>query len=136
VAAKRKDEGTWLDAVNDEEEAAPRAPVTPRLLTRLEAATYLHVSLRSFENHVLGSIAHVRIGTKCLFETADLDRWIEEHKVGGPVREAARSGLGSASRARELDMPSMRAIREKLRRPPRRPTKLVPIEGNDGGTEE
>ena len=60
--------------------------MTPRLLSKSDAADYLNVSVRTIEDWVLhNQIAFVKTtegrGGRVLFDRVDLDRWIEAHKT-------------------------------------------------------
>lgn len=63
--------------------AAPIDPV-PRLTNRRGAGRYLAVCPRTIANMVRrGELAEVHIGSRRLYDIADLDRLIEERKTTG-----------------------------------------------------
>lgn len=60
--------------------------MTPRLVSKTQAAEYLGVSVRTLEDWVMRErIAFVKTSRgragRILFDLADLDRWIEAHKT-------------------------------------------------------
>jgi excisionase family DNA binding protein len=66
-----------------------------RYLSALDAARYLGVSRRTFFVHVRKNVPCVQIGARVLFDTTDLDRWVEINKrvpAGGDV--AADMAIG------------------------------------------
>jgi excisionase family DNA binding protein len=68
------------------------------ILTRVEAARYLRISVRAFDMHVRGRVPEHRIGRKPLFRKADLESWLDLQKVGG---------YGSAETATRCDSPML-----------------------------
>jgi hypothetical protein len=53
------------------------AGLTPRLLSRDEAATYLGVSAPHFDAHVAQHVRPVEIGKRRLWDIKALDRWLD-----------------------------------------------------------
>jgi hypothetical protein len=61
--------------------------LTPRLLSRADAAVYCGMSPNHFEQHVGSMVPPVRIGKRNLWDIKVLDRWLDQ-----------QSGLGDALR--------------------------------------
>lgn len=110
-----------------------------RLLSRSEAATYLGVSLKTFQERVQPELAGcaVWIGNRILFDVRDLDEWVDTHKGGssdGPATESVpRFGSGTVAggtntrSARSLS-PEAAEISARLKKPPRNATpRLYPV---------
>lgn len=55
-----------------------------RYISAPEAARYLGVSTRTFYDHVRSGVAFVRIGSRVLFDAADLDAWAASRKQAPP----------------------------------------------------
>src|SRR5262245_31580827 len=62
--------------------AGETAPTASPIFTRVEAARYLRVSIRAFDVHVRGNVPEHRIGRKPLFRKVDLDKWLDQQRVG------------------------------------------------------
>ena len=62
------------------------AGITPRLLSRDEAAAYCGMSAAHFDRHVAIAVPAQTFGCKKLWDIRALDRWLDE-----------RSGLGNAA---------------------------------------
>lgn len=73
-----------LQAVSATEEASrylAGPAVTPRLLTRAEAAQYLNVSESTVKRMVQDhGLPYVTLGGQTRWDRADLDSWIEQQK--------------------------------------------------------
>ena len=54
--------------------------ITPRLVSRNDAATYLDVSLRTLISRVDPELDRVSIGRRVLYDVRDLDAWIDQRK--------------------------------------------------------
>ena len=52
-------------------------------LTRQEAAKYIGVGISTFKK-IQKDIRSIHIGRRVLFDTKDLDAYLESKKVGGP----------------------------------------------------
>jgi hypothetical protein len=89
---------------------------TGAILTRVEAARYLRISVRAFDMHVRGRVAEHRIGRKPLFRKADLESWLDLQKVGGFGSGAIASSCDSPTLASVSSSPRAQAILKKLRR--------------------
>jgi len=56
-------------------------PISPRLISRKEAASYLGISLRFLCDLLASrSLASIRFGGRVLFDVLDLDEFIESHR--------------------------------------------------------
>jgi len=65
------------------------------LFTRQEASAYLHVSLRFFQANIRPVLARVEAEGIVRYEREVLDRWVDEHRVGGlggAKKDTGRSG--------------------------------------------
>ena len=68
--------------------------ITPRLLSRAEAAAYLNVSLRTLISRVDPELDRVSIGRRVFYDLRDVDALIDREKVrGSVVRRASVRGL-------------------------------------------
>lgn len=68
--------------------------ITPRLLSRVEAAAYLNVSLRTLISRVDPELDRVSIGRRVFYDLRDIDALIDREKVrGSVVRRASVRGL-------------------------------------------
>jgi len=68
--------------------------ITPRLLSRAEAAAYLNVSLRTLISRVDPELDRVSIGRRVFYDLRDIDALIDREKVrGSVVRRASVRGL-------------------------------------------
>jgi hypothetical protein len=68
--------------------------ITPRLVSRNDAATYLDVSLRTLISRVDPELDRVSIGRRVLYDVRDLDAWIDERKdQARVVRRTSVRGL-------------------------------------------
>lgn len=56
-----------------------RPPLTPRMLSNIEAAAYCGVSVNHFNAHV--RVQPVKIGERKLWDREALDRWLDQ--LGG-----------------------------------------------------
>lgn len=66
--------GIMIDLASDKESSS-------RLLTRVEAASYLRISIRTLDSlKSVGDIVFVRIGGRVAFDKRDLDEYIEQCK--------------------------------------------------------
>ena len=54
--------------------------ITPRLLSRAEAAAYLNVSLRTLISRVDPELDRVSIGRRVFYDLRDVDAWIDQRK--------------------------------------------------------
>ena len=71
--------------------------ITPRLVSRNDAATYLDVSLRTLISKVDPELDRVSIGRRVLYDVRDLDAWIDQRKdQARVVRRTSVRGLGRA----------------------------------------
>jgi hypothetical protein len=52
--------------------------MTPRLLSRDSAATYLGMSQNHFEEHVAKAVQPLHFGKRCLWDIRALDRWLDQ----------------------------------------------------------
>ena len=59
-------------------------------LSREEAAEALSVSLATFERAIQPELSVVRVGSRRLIPTAELERWVEQHSTPPAVEEVAR----------------------------------------------
>ena len=65
-------------------EARPLPPgLTPRLVCRDDAATYLGVSGNHFDRHVAPVVAPIMIGCRKLWDIRALDRWLDAQSAAG-----------------------------------------------------
>ncbi len=65
--------------------STPASP--PLLLTARQAAQVLAISPRKvWSLTASGEVPHVRIGRSVRYSTADLQRWIDERRIGGGSR--------------------------------------------------
>jgi hypothetical protein len=68
--------------------------ITPRLVSRNDAATYLDVSLRTLISRVDPELDRVSIGRRVLYDVRDLDAWIDQRKdQARVVRRTSVRGL-------------------------------------------
>ncbi len=68
--------------------------ITPRLLSRAEAAAYLNVSLRTLISRIDPELDRVFIGRRVLYDLRDLDTLIDHRKDRARVvRRASVRGL-------------------------------------------
>jgi hypothetical protein len=69
--------------------AERRLPIgmTPRLLSRVEAATYCGVSPPHFDEHIARMVPALKLGKRNLWDVKALDRWLDQ-----------KSGLTEADR--------------------------------------
>src|SRR5665213_3508684 len=100
------------------------ARLSPRLVSRDEAAEYTGVSLTTFKEHVQPRLRVVEIGRRVLFDVQELDKWVEEQKVsvsGGPAIPRPPT---SVSRTPGIVSSSRRAneILDELRKKPHKST--------------
>jgi hypothetical protein len=51
--------------------------MTPRLLSRAEAATYCGISATLFDERLVDEIPPIRIGRRNLWDVKALDRWLD-----------------------------------------------------------
>ncbi len=59
------------------------SPITPRLLSQRESATYLGISYWTLRDLTFrGEIPHVKIRRRILVDRLDLDAYLERMKVG------------------------------------------------------
>src|SRR4051812_9069809 len=54
------------------------AGMTPRLLSRDEAAAYLGIIAETFEKHVRPHVLPIEIGSRVLWDVRALDRWLDQ----------------------------------------------------------
>jgi len=99
--------------------------VTPHLLTPVEAAAFLGLTLATFRRHVHPHVPKVRAGRCVTYDPKDLETWAEQNKHGGPSGHegpVARSTSASARTALASKSPREQAILSKLRSAPKRST--------------
>jgi excisionase family DNA binding protein len=67
--------------IKHQPEGSAVSPISPRLISRKEAASYLGISLR-FLCDLLASrnLASIRFGGRVLFDVSDLDAFIDNHR--------------------------------------------------------
>jgi len=102
------------------------------LLTKLEAAKLLRISVKTFERKVQPLVPRVKIGSKVLFDREDLQRWVDTQKVGESAGTAEPASTSSGSDTMASVKRSARAdeILRKLRRKRRASTpRLFPVGG-------
>lgn len=51
--------------------------MTPRLLSRAEAATYCGVTAETFDHYVRPHVRAIEIGARRLWDVKGLDRWVD-----------------------------------------------------------
>src|SRR4051794_38009496 len=60
-------------------------PPASRWLTLPEAAQRVRLSIDGMHRLTgSGAVPHVKQGGRCLFDEAELDQWLEDHRVGPP----------------------------------------------------
>jgi hypothetical protein len=77
--------------------------MTPRLLSRDEAATYCGVVAETFEQHVRPHVPPIGLGARRLWDIRALDRWLDRQSGlvdAPPSLEDCLAGLGNDDRAR------------------------------------
>ena len=107
--------------------------MTPRLLSREEAAAYLNIGLTTFRLDVQspnGTVKPIKIRGRVLFDQRDLDAWVDRQKGSTSVTSEAGptpASLGSITSTASL---SARKTSARLRKPPRvRTPKSSPVNG-------
>jgi hypothetical protein len=116
------------------------AKVTPRLLSREDAAAYLGAGLTYFDDEIRPSLTVLRHGRKVVFDREELDRWVERQKAGvssGEPSRTERKPRTSASRTRGIDTsaPRVKAILRELQERPRESMpRLYPVDGGRSTT--
>ncbi|MFO0683928.1 MAG: hypothetical protein U0234_17885 [Sandaracinus sp.] len=112
---------------------APSVEQTPRLMTKAEAAAYLRKSVRDFERNVMPDVTAILVGRgRKLYEREELERWLDERKVGGSTRTRGRASgtSGSGTKGSVVTSALARRIADELRSPARRSTpRLFPVGG-------
>jgi excisionase family DNA binding protein len=93
------------------------------LLTVDEAAARLNISRDHFERHVRRCVPRVKIGRIYRYDVEDLDRWVEEQKVGGSDHAARSSTSASGTRACATRSPRAQQILDEQRRKRQRSTR-------------
>ncbi|MGO8867336.1 MAG: helix-turn-helix transcriptional regulator [Alphaproteobacteria bacterium] len=53
------------------------AGMTPRLLSRDQAAAYCGISVSHFETHVARHVGGIKLGGRILWDRAAIDRWLD-----------------------------------------------------------
>jgi hypothetical protein len=64
--------------------------VPPLLVSKVQAAELLAISVDSFERHVMPSVRVTRIGNRCLFAVRELEDWIERESASPLEADLAR----------------------------------------------
>ena len=95
------------------------------ILTRGEAAEFLRVSVRAFDQHVRGNVPEHRVGRKPLFRKVDLEEWLDRQKVGRCGNSASATTCASRSTVSAWKSPRALEILKKLRAEPARSTASI-----------
>lgn len=96
--------GGRLDVTERAKRRQLPAGLTPRLLSRAAAATYLGMSENHFDEHVAGGVPPLRFGRRSFWDIKALDRWLDQqsgltHAVDTrPLAERLNGGNPSARR--------------------------------------
>ena len=65
----------------------PRQISTSNLLSKAQAAERLCISIRNLDSRIkTGSIPYIKLGKLVRFVPSDIERVIDAHKIGGPIR--------------------------------------------------
>ena len=69
-------------------------------LDRIRSSIYVSTSIRSMDRaRQRGDLPFVKVGRKILYKIADLDAWVESHRVSGLQPAADRDSGGMDSRS-------------------------------------
>lgn len=93
------------------------------LLTRREAAAFVRRGVRSFETRVHPHLPHYRKGRAFLYAREDLERWLEQHKVGSSFGVTESRPYVSRYKASGTQSALSSEILSRLRKSPRGSTK-------------
>src|SRR4051794_14427038 len=98
-----------------------------RLLSRDDAASFLGISLTTFQEHVQSQLPVVRIGRRLLFDLEDLKIWVDRQKQATDFDGRVSAPMSvSHSRGRSMTIsPRARAMKERLTRSPAASTRTL-----------
>jgi len=111
------------------------------LMTREEAARYLHVSLRYFQANIRPVVTRVEVQGKVRslvrYEREALDQWVAEHRVGNsvgmriPGRSGGRRKANVSSAPLDAETAAIEAqLRKQLLKSTRHPSGKAQTESN------